>query len=203
MVLETEYDEFDDDDTISDTLQIKASDVDFRSPSPTVPETLEQPTYTTDEDDADVQDHKPIVVRFPNGNGIADTEQKDEASNDRLPKVEKGESDIRKTSPMFLDSFQNRNARREMFSENKNSDSSLQSLIFRPFDLIRNSNNKDKEKLNDDSNDIAEIIVVKKTIKEPIPQFGNTDPVQEPKQQKQETPISEQGKTIISMPYDK
>ena len=169
MVLENEYDDFGDDETISATLQIKASDVDFGSPPSALTEQGLQPTHSLNQgNDVDMQTHKPIIVRFPSDNGL-DNEQ-NVVSNDRLPKVGKGKSDIKRTSPMFLDSFQNRNARRGIFPENENSDGTLQSLIFRPFDLIRNSNNNVKENLNDDSNNIAEIVVVRKPMNGPIPQ---------------------------------
>ena len=161
MVLENEYDDGNNDDTISATLQIKASDVDFGSPPSSGTEPWFEQTANGN------HEHKPIVVSFPNENGF-DTEQ-NKVSNDRLPKVEEGESDIRRTSPMFLDSVQNRNARRGIFSDNENSDNSLHSLIFSPFSSVRNSNTDDG-KLNNDHNTMAEIIVVKKPVKEPVPQ---------------------------------
>lgn len=99
------------------------------------------------------------MVSFPGENGF--NKGLDEPLNDRLPKVGQVNVNIQQTSPLFLDSFQTMNGKRDngFLTSNDNVDTSL---VFRPFDFTPASEKELGVQLSD-----AEITVVKK--KESIP----------------------------------
>ena len=99
------------------------------------------------------------MVSFPGENGF--NKGLDEPLSGRLPKVGQVNVNIQQTSPLFLDSFQTINGKRDngFLTGNDNVDTSL---VFRPFDFTPASEKELGVQLSD-----AEITVVKK--KESIP----------------------------------
>lgn len=173
VVLEDVYDNDPRDNTISSTLQIKASDIDFSS-KPSPDSWLHTSFKDKKEQNRGNRKHAPIVVQFPDENGYTE-KHKISAGSERLPKVDQLKIDIRKASPLFLDTIQNRNAMKDndLFFNDQRDDTSHRSLIFRPFESNRSSKNGTGQlKYNDNGNDI-DVIVVKKTVKEAAPKRPN------------------------------
>ena len=126
MVLEDEYGEASKENTISSTLQIKTSDVDFSSSAPD--SFWSQPSLdsTYSHDSTPVQNA--IVVTLNNGDGSHDMKPI-VTSKERLPQKGPVKPDITRTASMHLDSIQSGEGVIDtaFAAENKR-----QSLVFEP-----------------------------------------------------------------------